>query len=281
MAAPHAGFLRHERYRYLKLALLLCGLALAAYAIDAPVDGANGGTWLGYTLGTIGALLVVWLTALGIRKRRYRSTLGTVKGWTSAHVYLGLALLLIASLHAGFQFGANIHTLAYALMLAVIVSGLYGIVVYARLPTLITQNLGDSDRDALLGDILDLNQQALKLTDALDPEAHHIVQRSAEQMRIGGSLRVQLFGPRSIRRSSSAALTIAAQLAQGQRTGASAETARQLLELLNRRDTLLARLNRDIQLSAQLRIWLYLHVPLTVALLAALLAHIVTVFLYW
>ena len=31
----------------------------------------NGGTWLGYTLGTIGALLIVWLMLFGIRKRRY------------------------------------------------------------------------------------------------------------------------------------------------------------------------------------------------------------------
>ena len=40
----------------------------------------NGGTWQGYVLGTIGALLIVWLTLLGVRKRRYSSTLGTRAG---------------------------------------------------------------------------------------------------------------------------------------------------------------------------------------------------------
>jgi hypothetical protein len=30
-----------------------------------------------------------------------------------------------------------------------------------------------------------------------------------------------------------------------------------------------------------LEIWLYLHVPLTFALIAALVAHIVSVFFYW
>jgi hypothetical protein len=30
-----------------------------------------------------------------------------------------------------------------------------------------------------------------------------------------------------------------------------------------------------------MQIWLYFHVPLTIALLAALTAHIVSVFLYW
>jgi hypothetical protein len=30
-----------------------------------------------------------------------------------------------------------------------------------------------------------------------------------------------------------------------------------------------------------LRLWLYVHVPLTLALLAALIAHILTTFMYW
>ena len=34
-------------------------------------------------------------------------------------------------------------------------------------------------------------------------------------------------------------------------------------------------------MKTQLEIWLYLHVPATFALLAALIAHILSVFLYW
>jgi hypothetical protein len=41
------------------------------------------------------------------------------------------------------------------------------------------------------------------------------------------------------------------------------------------------RLRREAQLAALLRVWLYVHVPLACALLAALLVHIVSVFLYW
>ena len=37
----------------------------------------------------------------------------------------------------------------------------------------------------------------------------------------------------------------------------------------------------DITLRARLSVWLYLHVPLTVLLLVALLAHILSVFLLW
>ena len=57
----------------------------------------NGGSWLGYTLGTIGAGLIVWLALLGIRKRAMTRGRWSLKAWTSAHVYLGLALIVIGT----------------------------------------------------------------------------------------------------------------------------------------------------------------------------------------
>ena len=90
--------------------------------------------------GTIGAGLIVWLALLGIRKRAMTRGRWSLKAWTSAHVYLGLALIVIGTLHTGFQFGWNVHTLAWVLMMLVIVSGIYGISVYAMLP----QGLRDS-----------------------------------------------------------------------------------------------------------------------------------------
>ena len=37
----------------------------------------------------------------------------------------------------------------------------------------------------------------------------------------------------------------------------------------------------DIAYRARLQLWLYLHVPLSIALLAALLAHVIALFFYW
>ena len=115
---------RNARYFWVATALSIA--SSLAYYWHQPINSPNGGTWLGYTLGTIGALLIVWLMLLGIRKRNYRSNLGTVQGWTSAHVYLGTALLIVATLHCGLQFGYNIHTFAYVLMVMVIFSGFFG-----------------------------------------------------------------------------------------------------------------------------------------------------------
>ena len=59
--------------------------------------------------------------------------------WLSAHVYLGLSLLVIATLHTGFHFGWNIHMLAYVLMCLVIASGGFGVFSYARHLWLMTE----------------------------------------------------------------------------------------------------------------------------------------------
>ena len=41
------------------------------------------------------------------------------------------------------------------------------------------------------------------------------------------------------------------------------------------------RIRREYRLLARLRLWLLVHVPLSVALVFALAAHIVSVFIYW
>ncbi len=302
----HESFLRHQRWRYLKAAAGLCALAIAVYLWHAPLDGPNGGTWLGYALGTLGALMIVWLAWLGVRKRQYASNLGTVRGWVSAHVYFGLALLLIATLHTGFQFGWNLHTLAYALMVLVIASGVVGIVVYTRYPRLITDHRSQATREAWVEDVMDLNEQAIQLADRISPDVHRFVLRGAERVHLGGSWREQLTGVRGD--AGAAEMQALTEILRKKLTATGAERAavqdaeqiilltdekimmterdpaverlKQLLELLTRRNDLAARVNQDVRYHARLQIWLYFHVPLTAALLAALAAHIVAVFLY-
>jgi hypothetical protein len=302
----HESFLRHRRWRYLKAAAALCAVALALYAWHEPLDGANGGTWLGYTLGTLGALMIVWLAWLGARKRQYASNLGTVKGWVSAHVYFGLALLLVATLHTGFQFGTNLHTLAYVLMVLVIASGVYGLVAYSRYPRQITDHRAQATREGWMEELLELNERAIQLADQVSPEVHRIVLGGAERVRLGGTWREQLLG-----RATGAGASELDALTEilRKRLGASGaeraavpeteqiivltesrimmserdpavERLKQLLEILTRRNDLAARINHDVLMHARMQAWLYLHVPLTAALIAALVAHIVAVFLY-
>ena len=55
----------------------------------------------------------------------------------------------------------------------------------------------------------------------------------------------------------------------------------QLLTEMTRKRGLTDRIRNDLRYRALLQLWLYFHVPLSFALLAALIAHVVSVFYYW
>lgn len=277
------SILEYRAGLYLKVALVGCLAAVALFAAHAPATQGYGGSALGYTLGTVAALLVLWLMALGVRKRRYRSRLGTVQGWTSAHVYLGASLLVIATVHTGFEFGWNVHTLAYVLMLLVIASGVVGVYAYLHYPVLMTKNMADETLEALLLKIADLDRKCRRLALDLPDEVTAIVTRatrsSTREPRIGGSLRRQLAGDAVPCPTRAAAAELVALGARYK--GEQATLHGQLVSAMTRKSVLIDRVRRDLRYRAFMHIWLYAHVPLSFALLAALIAHVVSVFYFW
>ncbi|MCB1570758.1 MAG: hypothetical protein KDI72_06910, partial [Xanthomonadales bacterium] len=71
----HDSILTHAKSRYLWISIGLSVVSIALYLWHDPGVAPNGGTWLGYTLGTIAALIIVLLLLFGIRKRSYSTTL--------------------------------------------------------------------------------------------------------------------------------------------------------------------------------------------------------------
>ena len=275
----HRSILEYAQFRWFKVAIALSIAASAAYLWHDPALKPHGGTWLGYTLGTIGALLILWLLWYGVRKRSYRSTSGTVQGWLSAHVYLGVALVVVVTLHTGFELGWNVHTLAYVLMLAVVGTGLYGVTLYLRVPRAMTENLGVETLDAILLKVADIDaemrERALSLPDAL----FALVDRSVAGTRLGGSLR-RLMSARDPGCPTAAAIAAWGAAAQPL-SGEAAKLGKDVYGLLLRKQQLLEQARRDLRHKALLDLWLYFHVPLAFMLLAALAAHVVAVFIYW
>ena len=275
----HQSLLAYARYRYLKVAAVVVALVIGAYIWHRPPSGPYGGTWLGYTLGTISALLVLWLLYFGVRKRRYKSTFGTVEGWLSAHVYLGTALLVIATLHAAFQVGWNVHTLAYVLMVVVILSGFYGVFAYLRFPPRITDTLGEETLESLLLGIADLDRAVRPLALGLPDSVNRLVLAAAQETRIGGTWRQQFRG-RDRNCPTDAAVAGLQTIGKSLR-GDEARVNEQVYALMARKQELVGRARRAVALKARLDLWLFIHVPLSIALLAALIAHVVSVFFYW
>lgn len=273
------SFFAYSRYRYLWFAAALGLASVVLYIVDRPYGMRYGGTWAGYTLGTIGALLILWLTWFGYRKRNYLEIEGRMVGRLSAHVYFGLVLLLVATLHTGFYFGWNVHTLAYGLMCVVIASGLFGVFCYVRYPRLMTENRAGMTMQQMLGSIVTLDEQLRVTAMPFDETTAMVIERAIEVSAIGGSNWRQL--TRRYPNCATAAAIAHFDASAPDDSAALEDAWTQVRVLLHQKAALLDRVRRDISYKGMLDFWLYFHVPVAFMLLAALLAHIISVFFLW
>lgn len=269
--ADHVSFLKHKGFRYLWVALALSGASIAGYLLIDQEPRPNGGSWYGYTLGTIGLLLIIWLSLLGIRKRKITTGNWSLKAWTSAHVWLGLSLIVVGTLHTGFQIGWNVHTLAYVLMLLVIVTGIYGVWAYATLPASLSENRKELTRADMIEALTAIDRQLESAAQPLGREQSDLVIQALEQDVFYGGAWGRLTG-------SYGGCATAKALAN---IPPADEAAERVHNLLTRRSEQLAQIRRHLRIRALLEVWLFIHIPATIALLAALTAHVVSVFYYW
>ena len=275
----HRTFLEYRRYRYLKVATLLALISIFVYAGYTFPVGRYGGTVVGYVLGTISALLILWLMWLGVQKRRYKANVSGIQGWLSAHVYIGGALIVVATLHAGFQVGWNIHTLAYVLMLIVIFSGFFGVFAYLRFPALMTANMGEETLDSLVQKIADLDREIRRTAMSMSDEINAVAIESIKNTRIGGGVFAQ-FLHRPATCPTKHAVIFLERIGKTLK-GDQQKQNRDLYSLMLRKEKWVDRARADVRFKALLDLWLYIHVPVSFALLAALAAHIISVFFYW
>ena len=275
----HVSFLKHADYRWLKISAALSVLALFSYALIDVEPRHSGSSWYGYTLGTIGAGLILWLALLGYKKRSIKPGQWTLKSWVSAHVWLGLSLIIVATLHCAFQFGWNVHTLAYVLMMIVIVSGIYGICAYTILPKHLSANRGDMTQAEMLDNLRSIDRQLHDATQPLSTEFATLIGESLNNDPFQGTMLARLSARYPDCPTHAAFVTVSA--AAKDRTVDNAEDLARAAQILSRKVAALSNIRRHLQLKAQLEIWLYFHVPVTFALIAALTAHVVSVFFYW
>lgn len=293
----HVNMLQYRNGRYLWVALGVLVFSLVIYMTQDASKPPNGGSWQGYTLGGIGAALIIWLSLLGVRKRRYRSRLGRVEGWASAHVYLGTVLLVVATLHCAFQFGMNVHTLFYGLMVAVILSGFFGLYVYLSYPRQLAKVRAGRRRKEWLTELNELDAKIRGLAQRCEANARAVAESAVERTSLGGGVFAQLAGSDNSRvldpkdaatsnklvsnRNQDIVIEYLATVVPKARKRDEALVLQDLLSHFGRRRTVLNKLRDDIRLMGWMQIWLYVHIPLTVGLFAAMMVHVVTVFLYW
>lgn len=278
--AMHDGFLKHAGYRWLKISSAIMLVAIVSYIFVDVSPRHNGGSWYGYTLGTIGALLILWLTMLGVRKRAMTPGQWSLKAWTSAHIYLGLSLIVIGTLHTGFQLGWNIHTAAYVFMMVVIISGIVGIYFYATIPKALSDNRDEMTETEMLENLRSLDRQLHEAAQPLSAEHATLVLQSLEQDPFGGGFFQRISGRYPDCATRQAQADLRRERAYQPKMGGD-DPLDKVDALLEKKEATLARVRRHLKLKAMLQVWLFIHVPMTFALIAALTAHIISVFFYW
>jgi hypothetical protein len=124
--------------------VLLATTGVCAAGLLLGYLGSTAGLWdwpprssspFGVGLGFAAALIVYFEMAIWPRKwlRGWRM-FGRARFWMWAHIWVGLVGLPVVVLHSGFAFGGPLAAWTFALFLAVIASGVYGLVLQQWLP---------------------------------------------------------------------------------------------------------------------------------------------------
>lgn len=270
------------RWRWAAFAAL--AVLAASYFASARRGFAHGGSAAGVAYGALALAAILVLLFFGVRKRWYKSTWGRLESWLQSHVWLGLLSVALVAFHSGFHFRDRVAVAAFAVLVAVVASGVWGVFLYAQVPRLLTE--------------VETNLTAEQASEQLDQLARGMARlaagRSAELTRVYEALLAQSFpgryagwrilrpgSGRSRRGERSGArgeVSLAAALA---RVGpAEQEELRQLLVLSRQREELHRRLLDQQRYKNLLDVWLFLHLPLSIALLVLVAVHVAAALYY-
>jgi hypothetical protein len=119
--------------------VLLTAIAAAIYAaaVRKMPNGPSGGSAVGLAFGIAGSALMVFAGLLGARKKRPAWRLGAVQFWLKGHVWLGLLAFALILFHAGFRLGGTLTTVLMILFALEVASGIFGLVLQRVLPRML------------------------------------------------------------------------------------------------------------------------------------------------
>jgi hypothetical protein len=278
----------------------------------------------GLTFGVAGGLVIIFEFLLWPRKKLRIWRVGRVELWLRAHIWLGLLSVPLVIYHSGFRMGGTFSSVLMLLFLAVIVSGIVGLVLQQVLPARLLQNVPAetiySQIDRVLGQLADEADRLVRATCGPGTGTEQLATVTHETAdvvtvapltlgaighvgRVQGRV-LQTIGPGA--RVAGAELLLAAYdrtigpYLHGGAPASSTLRSRQQAEamfcdLLTKLDpaahqtvqALQSLCEQRRQLDEQARwhfwlhSWLWVHLPLSVALLVLLLVHIWGALQYW
>jgi len=202
----------------------------------------------------------------------------------------------LVPLHSAFQFGWNVHTLAYVLLTAVILSGICGVIAYAALPIRKNTNRRGRKISGLLDEIVSKDEECQGYLAEIEmhcvelgkqvPDKAAILQDELEFYRravamaidmteLGGGRIRQLLGSYP-----DCGTARALDAVRDEATTSPYKSVGALTASLAERKVLVDQVRRDARYQAWLDLWLLFHVPLSLAAIATVAIHVFSVFYF-
>lgn len=269
-----------ESARWCRWSFCILLLLTVFYIVYSPREGSDGGTLVGIIYGIVGLVLILILLFLGIRKRMYKSRLGKVESWVYSHVYLGLLVLFIILFHSGFHFDDTIALIALIMLIAVVMSGVFGTIFYNTLPRLLNEGKSNLTPSQMSDQINQFAQSMANIASGKSNQfqAIYTTLLNEEYPGIMAGWRI-LFG-QYIRKRKERNREGGLQSYLGQVATEEQGDLRELLVLSRRRKEMNDRLIYYQRYKNRLELWLYIHLPLSIAMMVAIVAHITSFFYY-
>jgi hypothetical protein len=110
------------------------------YAANAP-EGPSGGSIPGMLYGITGSLLMLFAGLLSARKQVPTWRLGRAQTWLKGHIWLGLLSVPLILFHSGFHWGGRLEQVLWIVFALIIASGIFGLVLQQVLPRFMTKQI--------------------------------------------------------------------------------------------------------------------------------------------
>jgi len=263
------------RWRIIAL-LLTIGLVASFLWYRSSEPFTHGGTSLGLIYGFSALFLMFFLIYFGIRKRAYRSRFGTLQEWLHAHIWLGLFSFLVIVAHTGFRFQDKIAVALFVVISLVIATGIFGAVLYKTVPRELTEIQSNLTGQEISDQLNQLSKSMARLASGKSSPFQRIyysLQREALPGFLAGWKLVFTGGRRSDKAGDWTGLV-------GMVEKSEQDELRQLLVASRQQKELHLRLVYQQRYRNILDFWLYMHLPLSVAMIVLIVAHVFGVFYY-
>ena len=309
----------HRPWVFLFVLGSLASIVWFAAASRDAAQWPGGSSVPGFTFGVIGGLIILFEFLLWFRKKVRVWRIGKAKSGLRAHIWLGLLCVPLLILHSGFRLGGLLSTVLMALLVIVVVSGIVGLILQNLLPKRMLEEIPAetiySQMDVLAGQLVAEAERLVSATCGTRPvgvETGASGQPSSGPIVVGavrsvGSVQGMVLGARvptaPIAETEALAVFFAEQVAPFLRRGtagssrlSSASQAAVLFRDLRARvppaahDAVTALENyceQRRQWDSQARLhfwlhsWLWVHFPLSVALVVLMAVHVVVALKYW